>query len=523
MKLKLLFIPRFHADPNDYRAINPPHFAPLGIATLTSYLRNHNYRVEQDDLDIKTWYYNARHTTKNINLKQFMNEEKIERFYVTAEDADLEAEAEKILKLTNLKGFEVVGFSLMPTDNPSTGGVALALAKVLKQKYDPVIIIGGSVNGEVEYKLLKTGYVDFRVRGHPGSSVGEKNLLNFLNKLDKNLSREKIKGINYVKNGKPIGDDPKYSFEDEFSVTTPCFDGLPMELYRKDFTYEIEGKEYKLKILVIPYFFIKGCPNACAFCSHAVKDGWYGKDLELVAAELKEFSKKYKTQYFYFHNSTINPTYDYAEQFSNALIDNDAHIFWSDCANLNPLDEKLIKKLKESGSVRMVFGFEGASQPVLNYIHKNFTVPHAEKILGLCHKNNVWAELDMICGFPYENETDIDRTIHFIHKNRKYIKACSLNKFWLEGTFMTQPEKYYIRTHIDDCETHINWAVRGFDEIYGLKWPDKLKQINKCYNTLQSVVNKNFKPAPDIHNLFFDFALNHDNLWKSIYNGKRNS
>jgi len=184
----------------------------------------------------------------------------------------------------------------------------------------------------------------------------------------------------------------------------------------------------------------------------------------------------------------------------------------------------MIRGFKQAGAVRFVFGFEGASQRVLNYIHKNFTVEHAIKILKLCKKHDIWAELDMICGFPYEYEEDINKTINFINKYKKYIGACSLNKFWLEGKFMDHPEKYGIKTDVDSCETHINWSVRGFDEINGMKWKERLSYTIKCYEKLNKVVNDTFRPAPDIHNLFFDFVefkgRAKKNFFSNIFNRK---
>lgn len=504
MRTKLLFIPRYHCDPDDYRPINPPFFPPLGIATLKTYLETRGYHVDQDDLDIKTAQVNDK-TPGHINMRIFLDQERVDKFFKTCKDEKYEEQAERILKLTSLKGYDVVGFSLMPTDNPSTSSVALALAKVIKEKYDSTIIIGGSVNGEVEYQLLKTKYINCRGRGHPGSSIGETNLLNFLSKHEKGVDFKDIKGINYLDSrGNHVGYDQEYTQEDEFSITKPTFDGLPMDLYRKKKCIEVNGEKKEIKMLVIPYFFIRGCPNACAFCSHSIEQGWAGKDPEIVADELKEYVSKYNTRYFYFHNSTVNPTYRYADALANAFIKKDIGAFWSDCANLSSMDKNLVKKLKESGAVRLVFGFEGASQRVLDYIHKNFTVAHAIKILKLCKKYDIWAELDMICGFPYEYEPDIDKTIRFIHKYKGYIGACSLNKFWLEGRFLKYPHKYGIRTNVEDCETHINWAVRGFDEMNGMPWKERIHHTIKCYEKLQKVITDTFKPAPDIHNLFFD-------------------
>jgi len=508
MKIKLLFSPRYHTDPNDSRPINPPHFAPLGISILTNYLRKHSIKVEQDDLDIKVHRYNEIvKPEKRVNLKIFHDEERINRFVKTKKDAELEAEAEKMVKMTDLRGFDVVGLSLMPTDNPSTAGVAMLLAKVIKKKYDPIVIIGGSVEERVERKMLESGFIDFRLLGHPGSSIGEVNLLHFCHSFEKGKNLKKIIGVTYVQNHKYTVNSREYTNAEKLSNTTPIFDGLPMELYRKRIEREVRGTMYRENILVIPYTFIKGCPGSCAFCSHAIRQAWSKKDPVLVAEEIKKLSKKYKTKFFYFHNTTINPTYNYAEAFANQMIKQDVNVLWSDCANLNPMDQALIKKLKASGAARFVFGFEGASPPVLTYIRKNFTVDQAENVLKWCYKHGVAAELDMICGFPYERFSDVQCTMRFLQRNKKYISGCSLNKFWLEGRFKTQPEIFGINFKENSSDTHTNWEVNSYNETNGLPWKEKLKITQHSFDELQKFTDSLFERPPDIHNLFFNTII----------------
>ncbi|MDI6826355.1 MAG: radical SAM protein [Candidatus Aenigmarchaeota archaeon] len=507
MKLKLLFLPRYHCNPNTGEPDFPPHYPPLGIATLTSYLKENHVDVEQDDLDIKLFHHNEkiRDEKKRINLRIFMDERKVNNFFDKKHDSEFEAEAEKIMKLTDCKGFDIIGFSLMPTDNPSSGAVALALAKILKEKYEPIIIIGGSIRQNVEEKLLTTRLIDFRIRGHPNDSSGEIITFNFCRAFEEGLDLKKIPGVHFVENGECKRNLTDFGDEERCMITRPCFEGLPMDLYKRMISKEINGTRYSSEILVLPYFFMKGCPHNCAFCSCSTQTWWGKKDPEEVAADLQYFSKKYKTRFFYFHNSTVNPIYEYAERIAKELIKQDVNIMWSDCANFFLMDRKLLRKLKDAGAARLVFGFESASMPLLKYIGKNYTVSHAEKILRFAHEINLWSELDLICGFPYESEVDVNATIMFLKKNKKFISACSLNKFWVDGRFGKYPQEYGIKLR-DWVDTHLNWATTAFDEIYGLPWEKKIEQSINHFNMLQEVINKYFYPPPSIHELFFNIV-----------------
>ncbi|MDI6826360.1 MAG: hypothetical protein QMD36_04180 [Candidatus Aenigmarchaeota archaeon] len=70
MKLKLLFTPRFEYDYNRNEVVRPPVFPPLGIATLTGFVRGHNFHVDQDDLSVKVDHHNqsAKNSKKSTYL-----------------------------------------------------------------------------------------------------------------------------------------------------------------------------------------------------------------------------------------------------------------------------------------------------------------------------------------------------------------------------------------------------------------------------------------------------------------------
>ncbi|MFH1850049.1 MAG: radical SAM protein [archaeon] len=505
MKIKLLFSPRFHCDPNDYRPINPPFFPPLGISVLKTYMEERGYDVDLDDIDIKTAHANMK--GQKIDLKIFLDERRVERYLGPNEDPEFDELARKIVRLTDLKGYDVAGLSLMPTDNPSSAGVAGAIGKVIKEDFGAMVIIGGSVEERVERKLLASGYVDFRILGHPTTSIGEVNLLRFCREYERGTDLKTVIGTTYVKDGRYVCNSKEYPKEDETLITKPTFDGLPMELYTKTLTRGVDGADKSHPVLVLPYYFIRGCPNRCAFCSIPMSKYWKPKDPETAALEIKELARKFRTRYFYFHNATINPTYEYATDFAEAMIRHDVDVLWSDCANINPMDEKLIAQLRQAGAARFVFGFESANPHILSYIRKNFTLDDAERVLKLCHKHDVWPELDMICGFPYETEFSAECTKKFITKNKKYIGACSLNMFWLEGEFRKYPGRYGINFNQDSSNTHTNWSVNSFNETYGLKWDEKIEQTKRSFAELEKFIYSNFERAPDIHNLFFNMWL----------------
>lgn len=507
MKLKLLFLPRYHANPNTGEKDLPPFYPPLSISTLKSFMKKnqdkHSFKVEQDDLDIKTVRHNMETSEEDkINLKKFFHQGRIYDFLKNEIDPGLEEEAEKIIEMTDLKGYDVVGLSLMPTDNPSTAGVTLAVSKKIKERYDPTIIIGGSIRdgSKTEKKLIGSKYIDYRILGSPSTSAGEYNLLDFCQKYESGNVLETT-GLVWNDSGKYKVNHLDYSEELKAKATFPEFEGLPIDLYRRKIEREVDGREMEMELLVIPVFFIRCCPYSCAFCSNSRINAWGHKDPKIVADKLESLKKKYDTKYFFFHNTSINPTYEYAERFADEIIKRDLDIQWSDCANFKPLDKHLLRKLKKAGAGRLVFGFESASPPILKYINKPFTINNAEKVLKAAHELNIWVELDMICGFPYESEKDTEATLQFLKKHKDEIEACYLNKFWVDGLFKETPEKYGIEPR-GEAATHTNWAARPYDEKYGLKWKDRKRKTEETFKKIQNMINRNSTPPPHIHEFF---------------------
>lgn len=512
MKLKLLFVPRCPTDPNTQAVIHSLFFPPLGISVLTRFLRDNGIDVDQDDLDVKVARHNEVHSGPDrIQLEMFLDGDRVARFFRTCEDAALEREAEKMLALTEHRGYDVFGLSLMPTINPSVSAITLALAKCLKKWYGASVLIGGNVYGQVEYELLRTGFVDARGIGSSETADGEWNLLNFCRTYRPGKAMNQIKGLVFERNGHLESTPVTYDLDQQLQIVTPSFEGLPMDCYRVHIRSPVGGRTRESEMTVIPYFYIRGCPHRCAFCSHARRPRWRGKEPAEVADDLETLSRQYGTNLFYFHNPTVNPTRAYAEAVADAIIARGLDLLWSDCANLSPLNDSLLGKLKRSGAARLVFGMESGSPSMLRFIDKDFSVGEAERALQRVHAARIWSEIDVITGFPYEYERDVDCTLRFFERNRQSIQGVSLNKFWLEGPLLHSPEKYGIRIRANPGETYLDWSVNGYDEIWGIDWDERRRITNDSYERLMEFVRAHDIVGPGIHYLYHQIL--HDPRW----------
>jgi len=516
MKVKLLYTPRYDMDYNtgDYLPFSTYAFIPpVGMPIVTAFLKKHGIKAEQDDLLVKTY-------RKDLKLLEpFQIEEKRKKFLEQGGEETLEEYGEKILKLTKVSGFDIVGFSLYEPDNPTTGIIALVLAKLIKEKYDPIIVIGGRFWGYSKEILLRSGFIDYGISHNPFTAPAELNFLKFCEAYEKGKNMEEAPGVEIATENGIKTTPTNYKEEEICHFTLPDFDGLPLDLYRYKLSCEIDGRKYVGSILVLPYFFVKGCPFKCAFCCNSILPGPILKDPEEVKADLEYLKKKYKTNNFFFLNTEINSNRKYLEKITKMLKDLD--IKFSDCACFVPMDRKLLKNLKEAGAVRLMFGLESGSPRVLKYLGKNFTIPQAEKVLKEAWKIGIWSELSLICGFPYERLSDVRKTIDFLRKNKKYIKSAYINKFFLDGRIRKYPHLYGIEILEETFkpkETLKEEWRGGFNELRGLKWPESKKLTDKSFDLiLESMKKLGIRRGSEVQEVLFLSTLPE---WPQIVRGE---
>jgi radical SAM superfamily enzyme YgiQ (UPF0313 family) len=514
MKIKLFYPPRNYP-------MRHPLVPYLALPVLTAFLKKHNIsRVKQDDLDIKVFYDNITNPKKKVNLDLFSDKERIINFIKKGEDPILEKEAEKILKKTNYKGADVYGFSFCSETNFVAISTTLVLAKIIKERTGAQIVLGGLEHSKPipEISLVNLKYIDFLVLGNHFHAY------DFLIGLEEgNLEERNIEGLIYKKlafssknftHMKNLSDVWVKSTVEEI-LPRPDFDGLPLELYKyppkflkKHFS---EYFSWNKRILILPYQFLFGCPFNCIFCSNSESSLWKVKTPNLIVEELKYLSKRYKTKYFFFLNTNVNPTSKFTQELTKNLVEEDLNILFSDSANVVNLNKELLCKLKEAGGIKFVYGVECPSPRILKYVEKNISISKVEKVLRISHRLGIWNEISIIVGLPHEKIEDISYLIKFLLRNHKFLDRVYLNRFMLlRSKLFLNPEKYgitNIRPNVNSIadEKYFGWR---FDEINGLKWQEKVKEINMRFNLIRKVINKlNCDKGDNLPLLFYLYSL----------------
>ena len=496
--IKILRIPNFYGPEVLSTEMNSIMLPPMALGSIVSHLRSQGVSIYQDDLHIKIHYdnYFSEDFEKKIDETIFFDDHRIIEYTKGKDDPGIDSIMEKVLRKTEFQGYKIILFSLDSCSmNFSHVMFSLCLAKYLKRKHNPIIILGGlTYFPELMQKLgCEWPDIDYVICGE-GEEV--------LSKLLFSLCGPSLEDKTITKLSQRV------LYADKVPVPVkPDFDGLPLDRYRyrglrvdycqkKRLRNVVE--EFNIsKAMLLPIKFTKGCTNKCIFCASSYGGLIHVIEPKTVALWLEDLQKKYNPTGYLFLNDTLNISKKYLDQLCDEIIKRKLKILWSDCVRVDRLDKNSIDKMREAGCIRMVFGMETASKKMLEYINKDINLVQLEKMLYWANKAGIWTGIEIIGGLPYETEKDVKETISFIKRNKKHIDSLYYNAFNIKDTSLLSkyPERYGITNifEISSYEDGFSTFVKyGFDETRGLKWPEKRKQIVIALNK----IIKNFGGSP---------------------------
>ncbi len=507
-KIKILRIPNFYGPEILSTEMNSIMLPPLAMGSIVAYARSKGIPIDQDDLHIKIHHDNYfGDEEKKINEAVFFDIPRIIRYAKGNDDLQIDNIMDKVLQKTELHGYKIVLFSLDSCSmNDSHAMFSLCLARYLKRKHAPVIILGG-LNYFVN--LLRKNGCDFTDIDYVICNEGEEVVTELLFSL--------IKDKSYCGTGREAEKRVIYSINVPAPVL-PDFDGLPMDRYKYKGLETDYIEDTKLKnvveefnrsgISLLPLRFIKGCTNRCVFCASSVGGLKHVAPPSTVADWLEELQIKHNPTGYLFLNDTLNVSEKYLNQLCDEIIKRKLKILWSDCARVDRLDKESIYKMRKAGCIRIVYGMETASRKLLDYIKKDINLRQLEKALYWANKAGIWTGIELISGIPYEDNKDIRENVYFLSNNLKYIDAFYYNAFNIKDLSLIQldPERYGI-SNVFELSSYedgfLTFVKYGFDEISGLKWPEKKRQIISSVETLTDIFGLTPFPEHEYESFLF--------------------
>ena len=186
----------------------------------------------------------------------------------------------------------------------------------------------------------------------------------------------------------------------------PARDLLPNRHYRSPFTKSN------------PFTFMyssRGCSYRCKFCPcsiwnlHQVRY----RNVESVILEIKEVVERYKIRDIIFRDPSLTIKRDHVLALCEGILKSGHKINWRCFSHVNDVDAGLLKLMKKAGCYQISYGFESASQDILQSILKSVHIEQALKSAQLTKEAGIELSGSFMLGLPGETKKTINETIRF--------------------------------------------------------------------------------------------------------------
>jgi anaerobic magnesium-protoporphyrin IX monomethyl ester cyclase len=387
---------------------------PMGTAYLASTLRSAGFPATVIDFNIIAW-----HKLKEIriegedlwssgNAKYFRDKNLFTSFLLPKLQETLDELVENIC----LSNPDVIGFTLFYTSFPCAHYIANACKKRLPHVR---IICGGPEIGAAytDYVLeeMQLSPIEVCVIGE-----GEATLLELLRRWGNGLKLDGCKGIVHKRESglavvEPLRQQLPYS-----SIPFPDYSDFDLSQYTDS--------------NALPVMMSRGCVARCAFCSETRFWLKYRfDDAERTFQQISLLIKKFKIHKFYFNDSLINGNFEMLSKLADLIIESGLKFNWVGQARVDQrMTSELLVRLAASGCTFLSYGFESGSQKVVDLMDKRAKVETAKTVLRATHDAGIVAGLNILVGFPGEEESDFEQTMNFVQNNLPYISEVALNE-----------------------------------------------------------------------------------------------
>lgn len=314
---------------------------------------------------------------------------------------------------------EIVGVSVPFTTQYCNALLVAMIAKTVNPK---VTTVFGGPDPTVRFKaILESFYCDYCVVGE-----GEETFREFIKQFP---HIENVKGLAYKRDGK-IYFAPRSFLDDLDVLPFPALDLVDAKQYLKD-TRPFRHESFcKNSITVMTS---RGCPFNCVFCSVHLHMGrkYRVHSPDYVLRLLRWYRDKYGIRFFHFIDDNLSLNQQRFEAILDRIIEEGLDIEWDtpNGVRADSLSYGLLKKMKDSGCVRVSLALESGVQRVLDeVIGKKASLKRMLKVVRHCKELGLPASGFYVIGFPEETVGEMKETVRLAIKlYRRYDLVPGLN------------------------------------------------------------------------------------------------
>lgn len=301
--------------------------------------------------------------------------------------------------------YDVIGFSSVFVQNAA----ALALARLLKDRYPHLITVFGGANFEDEMGLeyvRALPWIDYAVLGEADET--------FPALLDRLANGEEITampGVAHARNGTVDYGGPPPLLRNLDALPLPNYDDFFAAAARLHMPNALIANSIQ-----IPYESARGCwwgeKHHCTFCGlNALGMGYRSKSPPRILNEIDTLAHRYKTRYLGAVDNILD--HDHIEGVFGVLAARpaDYKFFYEVKANLR---RDQVRLLKSGGIRRIQPGIESLNTHILELMRKGVTGIKNVRLMKWAAYYEIGVAWNFLVGFPGETQDDYDQQLDLI-------------------------------------------------------------------------------------------------------------
>ncbi|MFA6609422.1 MAG: radical SAM protein, partial [Candidatus Omnitrophota bacterium] len=319
--------------------------------------------------------------------------------------------------LDDIKEFnpKLVGFTAVS----SQFGAVKDIASNIKDMSPGIITICGGVHPTINPQcLLESKALD-------GIFIGESehSFIEFLDKIDNGRPYQDTDNFAYVKDGKVVANRLKPLINNLDDLPPP-----DREVYPFEDTLKISG--------YAPFFFSRGCPFLCSYCSNHTLAKCYGlpknfprqKSAELSIREIEDTVKRFNVKTVWLLDDIFGMNKKWRQEFCEKYKKRVGIKFICQL-RVTVIDDEFIKLLKDTGCYRIQIGVESGNEYIRNEVmNRRMSQKQIIDAAKIIKKYGIQMNTLNIIGVPGETEEMLWDTIKL---NRKIAPTSSgVNVFY---------------------------------------------------------------------------------------------
>jgi radical SAM superfamily enzyme YgiQ (UPF0313 family) len=243
--------------------------------------------------------------------------------------------------------------------------------------------------------------------------VGEGELT--LEELIPHLRKNGPRGMSHIR-GIMYREDSQEIVRTEDRALIPDLDSLPLpdrgaiDLQRYIETWRTHHGTGSVSLICS-----RGCPFTCTWCSRSVfGDTHRRRSPGRVVDEIEMIICTYKPDMLWFADDVFTINHRWFYDFYREMKRREIRIPFECISRADRLNEDILAKMAELGSLRIWYGSESGSQRVLDAMQRRVTVGQIRTITELARKHGIQTGLFVMLGYPGEEIADIDATINHL-------------------------------------------------------------------------------------------------------------